>query len=773
MKKLPGRLAFYAVVAIALMVTSGSVLAQTPLNLIHMPEIYAANGLRVAYPVYLSNGEDIDQVVAPIDFVPGTYVKIDSVSVVGSRFNGLGVITKGFDLGGRKFWVTFDADAGTPLPPGEGLIATVHFLIFSSATAHTICVDSATIGAMQFSMLNASGTAVQEDFQPGKIHVFTQRPIIHLEPSALSFTANIGVNPPAQTLAITNGGTDPLNWDITYKPTWLSISAMNGTAPSNVDLTVDVTGLGLGTYNDSIAVHDEFATPKVAFAHVTLVVKEPGPPIISLDPDEFYFVTTVDVNPSSQMMDINNLGDQPLDWDVTHKPDWLTLNPATGTAPSTTELSVDVTGLAAGEYNDSIAVHDANATPQTAWAMVHLTITEIPSEETRCISLHEGWNLISWNVDTPNDDIESIVANIKGCIDGIFGFEVGAATYDPELPQFSTLHSLDHLHGYWFRMECDTVLCVTGLKVAPGTPIGLESNWNLVSYLPDDDNEPEIALQSMIDDLVVTLGYDNGGLTYDPANPQLATLEFMRRDFGYWLKTTDASTLAYPGDAPTPGYNPFVNDAMKNAPMSMNLIPTREWVDLYGDGIKLDGQYIKAGSVVEIFDEAGNLCGQALVESDGRLNFAPVYFDDKSTSLDEGIDAGSRISLSVNGEPVRESFAFGSFGDKVQIGELSSVMKLTDAIPHNFSLDQNFPNPFNPSTLIEFSLPAAGHARIEVFNLLGEKVNVLVDRNLPAGHYSVNWNGDDLAGQPASSGIYFYRLTAGEFSHTRKMMLVK
>ena len=109
MKMLPGRLMFVAVVTVLFMLTTGSVFAQTPLNVISMPEVYIANGQRVAYPVYMSNNVAIDQVIAPIDFVPGTYVRIDSVSVVGSRFLGLGAITKGFDLGGRKFWVTFDA----------------------------------------------------------------------------------------------------------------------------------------------------------------------------------------------------------------------------------------------------------------------------------------------------------------------------------------------------------------------------------------------------------------------------------------------------------------------------------------------------------------------------------------------------------------------------------------------------------------------------------------------------------------------------------------
>ncbi len=661
----------------------------------------------------------------------------------------------------------------TPLPPGDGLIATVHFLIFSSAHAHTICVDSATIGDLQYKILNTIGEPVQDGFNYGRLRVFTQRPIIGLNPESLAFTATIGVNPPSQNLEVTNLGIDPLNWDITYKPDWVTLTPNSGTAPTDVEVSVDVTGLGLGTYNDSIAVHDVFATPKVRYAQISLTVREPGPPVIALNPDEFFFLTEIGIDPPAQQMNITNLGDQPLNWTITYKPDWLAVSPAFGGAPIPTYLIVSVTGLAAGEYNDSIAVNDPSADPQTAWAQVHLTITDEPQEETRCIALHEGWNLISWNVDTEDDDIEAIIADIKGCVDGIFGFEAGAATYDPNLPQFSTLQTLDHLHGYWFRMDCDTVLCVTGLKAAPGTPIQLEANWNLVSYLPDEDNAPEIALQSMIDDLVVTLGYDNGGVSFDPSNPELASLEFMSRDFGYWLKTTASTVLSYPGALPAPWNIPLVNESLKQGPMSFSLIPTREWVNMYGEGISLDGQLIRAGSVIEVYDEAGTLCGQALVEQDGKLNFTPIYFDDKSTVNDEGIEAGGRISLSINGEPVRESFTHGSFGDNMSISSLTSVTKLSDALPHEFSLNQNYPNPFNPSTLIEFSIPVTSHARIEVFNLLGEEVNVLMDRNLPAGRYSVTWNGDDLAGQTASSGIYFYRLTAGDFSYTRKMMLVK
>ncbi len=666
------RCAQLVVVAALVMLTTSAAYSQTSLNFVYMPEIDAANGEYLAYPIYIQNGLPVDFVCVPLALVPGTWLRIDSVSTVGSRIEGLGEITTGWSMATRKFFVDFNAAPGTPLPPGDGLLATAYFKVSVNAPAQVVCVDSTFIGPnLTYMLLDEMGNRIDDKFDRGTITIYTQRPIISLDPASFNFSAYVDENPPSQVLNVTNLGVDPLNWSFSYVPSWLDVSASSGTAPSAIDLSPQVVGLPIGEYNDSLVVFDTFAEPKSVTAYI------------------------------------------------------------------------------------------------------HLEITERPEFETRCIALHEGWNLISWNLDTPDDDVETIIADIKGCIYGIYGFEEGAGTYDPELPQFSTLTSLDHLHGYWFRMECDTVLCIEGTKAAPGTSIALEPNWNLVSYLPDVDDAPEIALQSMISDLVVALGFDNGGLSYDPANPELATLEFMKRDFGYWLKTTAAGTLTYPGPAPLAGHNPLLTSSFKAAPMSQNLVPTREWANLYGDRLTIDGELLTAGSVVEVFDEHGILCGAALVGADGRLNFTPIYFDDKSTDRDEGVDYGGIVSISVDGEPTEQSFVVGGFGEAVRATAFTSLLRLNDALPSTFALEQNYPNPFNPSTMIEFSVPSATHATVEIFNLLGERVNVLVDRYLPAGHYSVTWQGDDQLGRTTASGIYFYRLSAGDFTVTRKMMLVK
>jgi hypothetical protein len=85
-----------------------------------------------------------------------------------------------------------------------------------------------------------------------------------------------------------------------------------------------------------------------------------------------------------------------------------------------------------------------------------------------------------------------------------------------------------------------------------------------------------------------------------------------------------------------------------------------------------------------------------------------------------------------------------------------------------YSLSQNYPNPFNPSTTINYSLPKSGNVKITVYNAIGSKVATIVNEYKPAGNYSVQFNGSNLA-----SGIYLYRLESGNFSDTKKLVLLK
>ena len=90
------------------------------------------------------------------------------------------------------------------------------------------------------------------------------------------------------------------------------------------------------------------------------------------------------------------------------------------------------------------------------------------------------------------------------------------------------------------------------------------------------------------------------------------------------------------------------------------------------------------------------------------------------------------------------------------------------AVPSTFELSQNYPNPFNPTTTISFSLPLKSFATLKVFDITGREVASLINEELSAGKYSQSWNALNV-----SSGVYFYRLEAGSFVQTKKLVLLK
>jgi hypothetical protein len=101
-------------------------------------------------------------------------------------------------------------------------------------------------------------------------------------------------------------------------------------------------------------------------------------------------------------------------------------------------------------------------------------------------------------------------------------------------------------------------------------------------------------------------------------------------------------------------------------------------------------------------------------------------------------------------------------------GETDDVKGKGSDVPGEFALLQNFPNPFNPKTVINYQLPVNSYVALKVFDLLGREVATLVNEKKDVGRYSMQWD----AGRCAS-GIYFYALQAGEFRETKKMILMK
>jgi hypothetical protein len=105
---------------------------------------------------------------------------------------------------------------------------------------------------------------------------------------------------------------------------------------------------------------------------------------------------------------------------------------------------------------------------------------------------------------------------------------------------------------------------------------------------------------------------------------------------------------------------------------------------------------------------------------------------------------------------------------KTNTGGTTGVVQINSEIPKEFKLNQNYPNPFNPVTNFEFHIAYSRHVVVKVFDAIGNEVAELVDEQLKPGIYKVNFEGSNLA-----SGVYFYKLTAGDFTASKKMILAK
>jgi hypothetical protein len=106
-------------------------------------------------------------------------------------------------------------------------------------------------------------------------------------------------------------------------------------------------------------------------------------------------------------------------------------------------------------------------------------------------------------------------------------------------------------------------------------------------------------------------------------------------------------------------------------------------------------------------------------------------------------------------------------------GEFRSAVRSVTSPRRNVELFQNHPNPFNPSTTIGYYLPRAMHVTLTVYDVRGARVRTLVDRPLGVGHHSTEWDGTDTGGSRVGSGVYFYRLRAGNKVITKKLVVVK
>jgi hypothetical protein len=163
---------------------------------------------------------------------------------------------------------------------------------------------------------------------------------------------------------------------------------------------------------------------------------------------------------------------------------------------------------------------------------------------------------------------------------------------------------------------------------------------------------------------------------------------------------------------------------------------------------------------------------QAIARGEGEIYVAA--FGDVTSESTVGLDLIFRAKAEIEDSFIE--IASGAVQDgNYGINQIANPVNVRiETRPEVYALDNNYPNPFNPETTIKYQLPEAGEVTLEIYNMLGQVVNTLVSDYQTAGRYVVQWDATNDHGQPLSSGVYFYRITAGgEFQSYKKMLLLK
>jgi hypothetical protein len=159
-----------------------------------------------------------------------------------------------------------------------------------------------------------------------------------------------------------------------------------------------------------------------------------------------------------------------------------------------------------------------------------------------------------------------------------------------------------------------------------------------------------------------------------------------------------------------------------------------------------------------------------------------IYAIPLNNHIEAGRDPIARLTFSgkdrINLEPTTVAKQEGISLVSTDAKEISFDTDFSDVtgkpgLPVSYAVSQNYPNPFNASTVIRYSLPEQARVKIEIYNILGQKVKTLVDEVQTAGYKTVEWNGTNAQNRTVASGVYFYKINTGKYSEVKQMTMLK
>lgn len=524
-----------------------------------------------------------------------------------------------------------------------------------------------------------------------------------------------------KNLIINTSGYNAIHFRAKCSVPWLTVNPSSGLTPDTLAVSINQK-LPFGTYYGALNFvdddnHDSSLTISIRY-DVTA-------PVLKVTPDSLSFSALAGLlDTLSAQVSVANTGSGQIAWSATTSAPWLSLSLTSGQTPSNVNLVVVSQGLDTGSHSGYIvfAAPGVSGSPDT----VHVTLRV---ETNRSYLKVQPDSLQLSSVDTVLAATPQLVV-----------MNAGAGSI------------------YWKASSDQSWLKLSRSAGAAGDSIQLTFDWNLVNLgrntatiqvVDSNTFNVSVSVPVILDRLSassdsVMIGFATAAPDDTVSVPLTAAVKLSMISLALPISFSD-SMLQF--------------DSMVVAPALSSRLSAS------GTSGAIPGTAEIACTMINPTDSLGP----------GVLILGRIYFRTKSAdgmaSLAEDTNSGRVTELgSRSGQRTRPTFVPG----EITIGVKTGVKdRNSNSLPTSLSLSQNYPNPFNGSTVIRFGLPAAGKASLELYNVLGQRVAVLLDAMLPAGWHQVAWPGTVTNGPNVSSGIYFYRLVTEHSSQVRKLVLLK
>ncbi|MCF7811703.1 carboxypeptidase regulatory-like domain-containing protein, partial [bacterium] len=436
-------------------------------------------------------------------------------------------------------------------------------------------------------------------------------------------------------------------------------------------------------------------------------------------------------------------------WQLDGRKEWFDVDPNEGVIEADESQEFTLTFSSAGLPPDNLfqgeAVFMHNAMQAETAISIELGVVEGIVQTSREIDLHIGWNTVSTNLQ-PNDheNIEGLVASLVEN-DLLIMMKNGSGDfYRPEY-EFNNIQAWNSWEGYQMLMSGAAVLELDGMSVLRDDPIDLTEGWQLISYYPRFEVEATLALSGIVDHLIIAK--DGYGNFYLPEWDHFSNMGNMREGQGYYIKVDEDIRLVYvtqeqeeERSANSLGYSSVYD---KSGELPVHPVTGSNMSLLVLTDPSIEGEIgIYASDV---------LVGSGVIQN-GKCGIA-IWGDDESTDVLNGAKVGDELEIRLlsNGHLQNAAYTLLSGELNYQINGLA-VIRLDDVadLPVEFGIVSAYPNPFNSTTMITYSLPEAALVSLKLYDISGREVASIVNEYRKAGlHETI------ICGENLSSGLYF------------------